>query len=537
MEGRTIPHFVTTIRHAASLALAWALSLSPAPAPAQVADDVTLRSQDGGVSITGTLLGFDGEFYRIASQYGELTVDSSGVRCEGVACPSLTDFVAELRLSGSGTIGRVLLPALIEGFALREGYVADRSGGTEGETGTETIYTLGDGVTGKRLARFVIANSNTDEGFADLLADEADMVMALREIRPDEAARAAEAGLGDLRQAKWSRVLALDALVPVVAAANPVEAISIAALEGVLAGRIENWTALGGPDAPITLHLPAVTSGLAQSIERRLTDARASGVAGNVLRHATQDALAGAVAIDPFGLGIASFSETGLARPLALTGECGFILRATRRTIKTEDWPLTAPMFLYLPARRLPKIARDFLAYAASPPAQNVIRRVGFTDQASEEVPIADQGARLANAIAVAEGEAGLSELKRLQETLAPRRRLTTSFRFEPGSARLDAQSRANVAGLAAAIEAGLFDTRDILFAGFSDGVGPAAANRAIARKRAEAVRAAVLEAAEAADPGRLSTRADAFGEAMPMACDDTTWGRGANRRVEVWLD
>ncbi len=485
------------------------------------------------MSITGTLLGFDGEFYRIQSQYGELTVDSSGVRCEGVACPSLTDFVADLRLSGSGTIGRVLLPALIEGFALREGLEASRDSASE----TQTVYTLRDPAQDKRLAQFTITNSNTDEGFADLLADEADMVMALREIRPDEAQRAAEAGLGDLRQAKWSRVLALDALVPVVAGTNPVEAISIAGLEGILSGRIDNWAALGGPDAPITLHLPAASSGLAQSIERRLLDARADGVAGNVLRHATQDALSGAVAIDPFGLGIASFSETGLARPLALTGACGFTLQATRRTVKTEDWPLTAPMFLYLPARRLPKVARDFLAYAAAAPAQNVIRRVGFTDQATEEVPIADQGARLANAISVAEGAEGLAELKRLQATLAPRRRLTTSFRFEPGSARLDAQSRANVEGLAAAIEAGLYDTRDILFAGFSDGVGPAAANRAIARKRAEAVRQAVLDAAETADPARLSTSVDAFGEAMPMACDDTTWGRGANRRVEVWLD
>ena len=35
----------------------------------------------------------------------------------------------------------------------------------------------------------------------------------------------------------------------------------------------------------------------------------------------------------------------------------------------------------------------------------------------------------------------------------------------------------------------------------------------------------------------REGYQADAFGEAMPMACDDTVWGRGANRRVEVWLD
>ena len=68
---------------------------------ALLAQDVTLTSPDGQVELSGTLLGFDGEFYRIETVYGELTVDGSGVRCEGPACPNLQDFVAEVSLSGS----------------------------------------------------------------------------------------------------------------------------------------------------------------------------------------------------------------------------------------------------------------------------------------------------------------------------------------------------------------------------------------------------------------------------------------------------
>ena len=55
-----------------------------------------------------------------------MTVDGSGVLCEGPACPNLQDFVAEIALSGSATMGAVLLPALIEGFALRNGFEAKR---------------------------------------------------------------------------------------------------------------------------------------------------------------------------------------------------------------------------------------------------------------------------------------------------------------------------------------------------------------------------------------------------------------------------
>ena len=55
-------------------------------AASAIAQDVTLTSRDGKVEISGTLLGFDGEFYRLQSEYGELTVDGSGVSCEGPGC-------------------------------------------------------------------------------------------------------------------------------------------------------------------------------------------------------------------------------------------------------------------------------------------------------------------------------------------------------------------------------------------------------------------------------------------------------------------
>jgi len=71
---------------------------------------------------------------------------------------------------------------------------------------------------------------------------------------------------------------------------------------------------------------------------------------------------------------------------------------------------------------------------------------------------------------------------------------------------------------------------------GFSDGDGPAAANRDIALRRADAVRRAVISAAETANFDRIEMGVDAFGEALPMACDDSAWGRQANRRVEVWV-
>lgn len=497
-----------------------------------VAQDVTLTSRDGSVEITGTLLGFDGEFYRVETVYGELTVDGSGVLCDGPGCPNLTAFVAELRLAGAETMGAVLMPALIEAFALRSGLTATR----QDEGPARATYLLRDRDSGVLVGRFHIHATNTDEGFADLLANEADIVMSLREVRGPEAARALEAGMGDLRGRGRSRVLALDALVPVVAADNPLSTITTPDLAQAFAGQIDNWQALGGPDAPITLHLRDARSGLGQAVVDRLLRPIRADLPPGVQRHTSNADLAEAVAGDPFGLGLASGAALGRTKPLALSGDCGFALQAGRRNVKTEDYPLTAPLFLYLPARRLPSLARDFLTYLRAPEAQLVIRRAGFVDQTPEEIPVDAQGNRFANAIAQAGEEVGLDELQRMVAVLSPMRRLTTTFRFEQGSTRLDAQSRSNVEQLARAMEAGVYDTRNLLFVGFTDGQGSAGVNREIALRRAEAVRGAVIVAAETANLTRIDLGVEAFGKAMPMACDDSAWGRLVNRRVEVWV-
>ena len=500
--------------------------------PEAMADDVTLRSPDGAVEVSGTLLGFDGQFYRVDTIYGELTVDGSGVLCEGPGCPSLTDFVAEFSISGSSTLGEVLVPALIEGFALQTNLRSERI--TKDDTHFDYELTSQD--TGKPVARISFRVSSTDEGFADLLADEADLVMALREIRPGELALAKEVGLGALDDVNRSRVLALDAMTVIVAPTNPISALSIADLTRILSGDIDNWRSLGGVDAPISIHLRDMQSGITQGIADRIMGPSGSDFKDGLRYHETNRALADAVARDALGIGVASFSEVGNSKPLALTGTCGFSLRANRLTIKTEDYPLTAPMFLYVPARRLPKLARDFLAFARTGPAQIITRRAGFVDQAPEEIDLNAQGDRLANAIRVAETAEQTGELRRLIETLSPLRRLSTSFRFDPGQTRLDAQSRSNVVQLSRAIEMGVYDGRQLVFVGFSDGEGPADVNLRIAQERAQAVKQAIENATEVSHLSQVTFSTDAFGEAMPMACDDTQWGRQVNRRVEVWV-
>jgi phosphate transport system substrate-binding protein len=505
------------------------------------AQDVTLTSRDGTVSVTGTLLSYDGELYRVETEYGPLTLDGFRVTCEGPGCPDLTGLVSELRISGSRTTGEVLMPALVETFAARKFYSASRRVVDD----THFEYLLREAEQDVAVIRFRV--TSTAEGFADLVADEADLVLSTREVTAAEVALGREAGVGDLTVARRSRIVGLDALVPVVARLNPVDAILLEDLARIFAGEITDWGQLErGEDAeanedeadprPITLHMRDGESGLAQEFRRRVMQPAGLIVDDRVVLHADNASLADAVARDTGAIGMAAFSDTGNAKPLDLLGACGKRARATVASLKTEDYPLTTPLFVYSPIGRPSPIAREFMAYVRSASAQPVIARSGFVDLRVGQVPVDGQGERLANAIVGAGAGVDLDELKRLVGTLDGTSRLTLSYRFETGGTRLDAQSRSNIELLATQLEQGRFAGKTVMFVGFTDGEGAAAGNLRLARRRADTVRQAVLRAAPAADRDRFEVVVEAFGEAMPMACDDSDWGKGINRRVEVWI-
>ncbi|MCV6825558.1 MULTISPECIES: phosphate ABC transporter substrate-binding/OmpA family protein [Halocynthiibacter] len=495
------------------------------------AQDITLTSQDGAMSLSGVLVGYDGEFYRVETEFGVLTLDGSGVICSGPACPNLDGYVAEISVSGARTVGDVLLPSLFERFAARHGYTVTR----EVESNRDFTLVLKQSGQDTEVARIDFALGNSDQGLARFVSGETDFALSLREANEDEITIAREAGLGDLRSSRVARIIGLDGVVPIVSKRNTVTSISLEQTSKVFAGEIKNWQELGGIDAPIVLHLREDGSGvLERAVSQILTDEDSELAQSR--RHTSNASLSAAVARDPFAIGIVSHSEIGNSRPLALLGGCGFPFMASHSTIKSEDYPLTSPLFLYTPARRLPKIIREFMAFMSTPSAEQIVEASGFVNQASIEIPMADQGERLANAVLQAGDEVSLSDVQEMVGALRSARRLSTTFRFEAGSSLLDAQSRANVSKLAEELEAGLFEDRKLLFVGFSDGDGGAAANRRIAMRRAQAVRAAVLKEASLFDPERMEIGELAFGEAMPMACDDTEWGRQVNRRVEVWL-
>lgn len=494
-----------------------------------LAQDVSLTSRDGTINIEGNLLSYDGEFYRVDTIYGPLTLDGQGVTCAGPGCPDLSTFVADVTFSGTRRMADVLIPALIQAFAARNQLQLVR----EVVDDTQSTFVLNDST--RTRARFELRATTTSEGFADLITEEADIALVLREPSPAEIALAEQSGAGNLVNGRRARVVALDGMVAIVAPDQPVKALSIEQVAAAFSGEIDSWEAFGGADVPLIIQAPSDKAGLFETFQDRVMATYGKDISPTARQHNDLEDLADIVADDSFAIGLTTLSEVGNADPISISGRCGFEQFPSIEALRTEDYPLTLPLMLYTPARRLPLMAREFLDFTASPAADLVIRRAGFVDQSITKSDFNRQGDRLAHAISAVGEEVPLRELQRLIASLRDRDRLSSTFRFGSGT-QLDVQSSENILRLARAIEIGEFDGKSLLFTGFSDSAGPAGPNQRLAIKRAKLVMSQVREAAVSANFSRVDLRADAFGEALPMACDDTAWGRAINRRVEVWV-
>lgn len=490
--------------HVGRAAVFAALLFQAMPAAAQ---DVTLVSREGNIVLSGSLQGFDGEFYRIDTAYGPLTVDAQGVICEGPACPDLTAPKATIRIVGAPDAGVRLLPGLFRAFAETRGLIYEEGPGPD------------------YAARILDPESRKD------LAE-----ISFRPLDPFHASKELAEGNAELKLTArpedpfGSRAVALDALVPIMAPDNPTPEVSTVELAAALSGEMKNWADLGGPDMPLVLHAMAPDTDLGRALGDRLgIDIQAE------VQHSDMASLAAAVARDPWALAITGRAEVGPARLLPLTDSCGFPLLGTSMAVKAEDYPLALPVYFLTPQRRLPLLAREFLDFLASPAAEQVVAQAGFIDRATERAPMTQDGLRLINAIQGAGEDVTLADLKRLVALMDGADRLSLTFRFEDGGTVLTPSSQENIADLARLIASGGFAGEALVLAGFSDGSGAAEANLALSVERATRVLDELRAAAPDLRPEDLP-RVEGFGEALPMACDETAAGRHLNRRVELWL-
>lgn len=452
------------------------------------AETVTLTSP-GGFEVSGGFVSFDGEFYRLETEGGAVTLSGEGLVCRGEACPGAV--VERLAVDAPDPSLRRLVSGLLGGFAEAMGWSVVE---THDEAGLATLA-MGPA---DAPARLEVAFTPAAGAWS-----------VLRDPRgpPPTGAR--------------DKALAFDALVPAVSVENPVTGLTLLGVRAALAGEFPDWVGLGGDETPVRVHW-------ADSLAGPLTERYGLAPGEGAVRHGAVDEAADAIARDPGALGLLPLSEIGNAVPLVVTGPCGRGALGVAAAIRSGDYPLSEVIVLRHSARRPAPVARSFLSWLGEEAAAASVRAAGFVALTVNAVPEGRDGRQEADPLTMASlggSEASASEVSDLGRA----NRLDVAVRFRDGSSLPDRASRVQIDRLMRAVEAGRFDGRTLLFAGFSDADGAASENLQLSRRRAEAI-AALFSG------GGVRIEARGFGEAMPVACNGADWGESLNRRVEVWL-
>lgn len=472
------------------------------------AGQITLKSTSSSVELVGEFIGYKNGLYTIETDLGELEVDARTVTCEGSDCPSINSLVSKFAISGNQAVIDGLLVPLLESYSFSLDAKIETA--VKSDTKSNIMITAEDG---QDFADITV-QSGAEGQLKNLIAVKSNVPSAL---------------VGKARITP----LALDALVAITSDTNTVKSISLGAMRSVISGSISNWKSLGGPDVAINLYLPQKTSDLAKTSNAMGFDISKVKAAE---RFDDLTELAKIVTNDPYGLGFINFASRRNATLLPVLGSCGASVRPSSFSIATGSYPITFQHYLESDVANLPIFAREFLSYLARGQAKSLIERQGYPSLSISETSMENQGNRIIHSLLATSKTVPSSEFRTVLKTLKTARQLSTVFRFDVDGTTLDLQSKAAFDALISELFLGNFADQTIMVVGFTGAEGTTRENKRNSETTAKLVSDLIKNADSDGLLADLQIETLGFGEASPIACEDTAQGIATNNRVEVWV-
>ncbi len=411
-----------------------------------------------------------------------------------------------LRLHGSNTLGSKLGPSLLEAYARQQGFVGvDRT-----ETADLEFRISGRRADGSEFVGVVKAHG-TNTGRADLMSGAADIWMASRAATADEVA--AGRAIGDLHSSDQEHVVALDGLAIIVHPDNPVTELSVEQVRDAFAGRIVDWSQLGGKAGPITLYGRDDKSGTYDSFKSMVLSDGAA-LSATTRRFESSGDLEKSVAGDPSALGFVGFSYIAGSRPLSVRADGTLALEPTALSVSTEDYLLARRLYFYT-ARDAAEPVKAFIEFVQGSAGQTVVAETGF----------------VAQNIFVARVEPAPGNPAQYYDVIGDAERLSLNFRFRPASSTLDSRALRDIERLSQFMKLPENKTRQVRLAAFSPGATRTPMMTLLTlNDRIDHISQLLSSRGVPINVGR------GFVDGAIVAPIDRPEGRVRNERVEVWL-
>lgn len=167
----------------------------------------------------------------------------------------------------------------------------------------------------------------------------------------------------------WFNPVALDGLVIVVHADNPVTSLAQAEIQRLFSGETDNWSAVGGEDLMVAPSGQERGDGARTVFTRRLMGARPVSI--NTVIHSDGESLIEAVAAEPGAIGYTTMS--GLAegvQPVAVDG-----IAPTPENTASQEYPLTVPLYFVSNGEPQGEL-RAFLAWLQGAEGQSIVSEI-----------------------------------------------------------------------------------------------------------------------------------------------------------------
>ncbi len=411
-----------------------------------------------------------------------------------------------IRLHGSNTLGSKLGPSLVEAFARQQGFVAvDRTETAELEYGISGRRANGSEFNG------VVKAHGTNTGRIDLMSGAADIWMASRAATPDEVAEAK--AIGDLHSPQQEHVVALDGLAIIVHPDNPVAELRVEQIRDAFAGRITDWSQLGGKSGPIKLYGRDDKSGTYDSFKSMVLSDGAL-ISSNTLRFESSSDLERSVAEDPAALGFVGFSYIQQSKPLAVRAEGTLPLKPEALSVSTEDYLLARRLYFYTAAGATPQVA-EFIEFVQSSAGQAVVAETGF----------------VAQNVFVARVQPTPGNPAQYYDVTGNAERISMNLRFRPASSTLDSRALRDIDRLSQFMGQPENQSKEVRLAAFSPS-GERAPMMTLLTLNDRIDHISQLLALRGV---RMST-SRSFVNAAMVAPADRADGKVRNERVEVWV-
>jgi phosphate transport system substrate-binding protein len=417
-----------------------------------------------------------------------------------------------LRLHGSNTIGDELAPELARQW------LASLCG-TASTVHADSLHPESKRIQAdffgeSRQQSVDVLASGSGVGFEHLRDRSCDIGMASRPIKDEDLEAFETVGMLDMAPPASEHVIALDAIAVVVHPGNPVTMLSMETLGQIFDGTITDWSQVpGGAQGPVHVLVRDKKSGTRSFFKEVALHGRE--FVANAREFGRHTDLVSQVLNDPSAIGFSSLPFVAKSKALALRDGSGPPVYPAAFAVRTEEYPLSRRLYLYMPAHSTHLLGRDFLEFCLGSAGQAAVAKCGF-------IPLG---------IEVAKGVVDIGKLPMdLAEVLKRSERLSCTFRFDKDGT-LDSRGQRDLERLRQILSGDRAGGK-VNFIGFCDSTG--SPEKDLARSLGLAQKVLREFAQHNESEGALGALAG--GPFLPTASNATPAGRERNKRVEVWI-